>query len=32
MFGAFAYMASDWHGLRARLFDAAAEVNRMLSR
>lgn len=27
-FGAYAYIASDWRELRARLFDAAAEVNR----
>jgi hypothetical protein len=31
-FGAYAYIASDWRGLRARLFDAAAEVNRVLDR
>jgi hypothetical protein len=32
VFGGYKFMASDWRGLRARLFDAAAEVERLLKK
>jgi hypothetical protein len=31
LFGAYSFIASDWRRLRARLFDAAAEVDRILA-
>jgi hypothetical protein len=32
LFGGYKFMASDWRGLRARVFDAAAEVQKLRER